>query len=95
MTTNPNPSVYQPVTTYICGTGFGPATVDHVARPERDIAGNFLDDIGDWYGALQREQAPQRVLFALRAAYDAACWWTAELDKPRPQPPERPSPASA
>lgn len=84
MVSQPNPSVYQPATTFICGTGQCLTSISYQARPEREIAGNFLDEISDWLKDLTQIQAPARVLFALRAAHDAACWWTDDLDKPRP-----------
>ncbi len=80
----PNPSVFEPHQTHICGANICLTTVDYTARPEREIAANLLEELGDWLTALQQVQAPPRVLFALRATHDAACWWTADLDKPRP-----------
>lgn len=91
MTATPNPSVYKPFNTFICGSGGCNVTTNHLAKPEREIAGNFLEEIGSRMTALEREQAPARVTFSVRAAYDAALWWVNELDKPRPQPtPETP-----
>jgi hypothetical protein len=87
---NPNVSVYEPVPTFICGPGGCFVTVDHQVRPEREIAGNFLEEMTDWLTSLEREKAPACVLFALRAVHDAACWWTDELDKPRPDQPTEP-----
>jgi hypothetical protein len=54
----PNPSVYEPFTTFICGSGGCNTTTSYQVRPDREIAGNFLEEIGSWTTALQREQAP-------------------------------------
>jgi hypothetical protein len=86
----PNPSVYEPFTTFICGSGGCNTTTSYQVRPDREIAGNFLEEIGSWMTALQREQAPPRVMLPVRAAYDAALWWVNELDKPRPTPASNP-----
>lgn len=85
---SPNPSAFEPMTTFICGPGQCATSTDYVARPDREVAGNFLEEIGDWMRSVEAVGAPPRVMLAVRAAYDAACWWTAELDKPRPDGPE-------
>lgn len=92
---DPNPSVYQPFHSFTCGDYGCIVTTRHEVRPEREIAGGFLEELSDWLGALEREKAPERVLFALRAAHEAACWWTNELDKPRPPAPDGPTPRRA
>lgn len=87
MTERPNPSVYDPFNTFICGSSGCNVTTEHLAKPERVIAGNYLEEIGSWMSALDREEAPARVMLAVRAAYDAALWWVTELDKQRPVTP--------
>jgi hypothetical protein len=83
----PNTSVYQALPTFMCGSGGCNVTVNYQIKPEREIAGNFLEEIGSWMTALEREGAPGRVMLGVRAAYDAALWWVTDLDKPRPTPP--------
>lgn len=82
----PNSAVYHQFPTFLClgvGSGKGKCviTTNYQVRAEREIAGNFLEHIGEWLGDLTREGAPERVLFALRALHDAACRWTDDLDK--------------
>lgn len=86
MSDQPNPSVYEPFNTFACGPGGCNTTTNYLTRPDREIAGNFLEEIGSWMTALEREQAPARIMLPVRAAYDAALWWVTELDKPRPKP---------
>jgi hypothetical protein len=81
MADEPNPAVYQRFPTFICLTRKCVVTVNYLVRPEREIAGNFLEQVGEWLRDLERETAPERVLFALRAVHDAACRWTDDLDK--------------
>lgn len=76
----PNPSVYREFPTFICVTSGCMVNMQYAARPIREIAGNYLEEISTWLAALDREGAPRRVLFALRAAYESACSWTDELD---------------
>ena len=81
----PNPSVYEAHPSFICGSGGCLITMNNIARPEHEIAGNLLEEMCSWVSALQEQEAPQRVLFAMRAALAAAEWWVDELDKPRPR----------
>src|SRR3954466_13034369 len=84
MSEQPNPSVYEPSNTFICGSGGCNVTPNHLVKPERQIAGNLLEETDSWMSALEREQVPPRVLLGIRAARAAALWWVTDLDKARP-----------
>lgn len=63
--------------TFICGSFGCDITYRQKVLPERDLANNLLEDIGDWHRATRDAgvTVPRTVAFALAALHDAVCNW--------------------
>jgi len=85
-TTDPIPhtGVYRPHS-FVCGSGVGGCLTTYSQRPERQIAGMLLEEIGDWIAALRglppTAEIPPGVLAAGEQFHEAVARWTELVDR--------------
>lgn len=77
----PNPLVHRPAM-FVCHSDG--CDIGYRERPEREVASGLLEEIGEWFRAMEgltRTNVPGGVSAAMRALHEAACGWVDWLDR--------------